>query len=142
MRVPVQKDQCVAQRCGVGVENSEHDEERGGGTAIGEHIELGAKLGRLVELAGGKAVGTVKDEADKVIKEEGVRIAVVGKGNGGEDDAEISDDVGDVKPDGPVALGTHDEKIKTLREGGMEGGVATSPSTGTCSGERDGVGGS
>lgn len=79
---------------------------------------MGAKLRRLVEFAGGKAVGAVKNEANKVIEEEDVGSAVVGKGNGGEDDAEVADNVGDVKPDGPVALRLHDGMIECCEGNG------------------------
>ena len=72
----IQRDEPLEQQRPARPGGGEEDEQAGGGAAVGDHVEDGAELGGLVEVAGGDAVEGVEEAGDAV--EEGAGAGVEG----------------------------------------------------------------
>lgn len=62
----VERDQDLEQHGIVGVGGTQMDEQTGGGAAIRDHVQDGAKLCRLVEAAGRIAIEGIEDTGQRV----------------------------------------------------------------------------
>lgn len=102
MRVAVEEDEKDEQRRVGWIQRGEQGEERAGGAAVCEHVELCAEFAGLVQDAGGQAVDCVEGEAEVVVPEEVGGGAPVEEGHDCESDADVADEVWDVQGCGPL----------------------------------------
>lgn len=100
VRVSVKENEGQRKNSGGPLYGSDDDEQGGRGAAVGQHVEQGAKLGRLVEDARRQTVGCVQHEGGRVVRSELGRRGPVRKSDGGEDHPQIADYVRNEEQDG------------------------------------------
>lgn len=100
VRGKVEGDEELVKKGVLRVRAGEVAEEAGGGATVGHHVKDGAKLGRLVQRAGGQTVQGIEETADSV--KDRTRPWVVGhvvQRCGSENYANVTNEVGNEEED-------------------------------------------
>lgn len=103
VRVAVEKDESEAQRSSIWIERSKNGKQSRRSAAIGQHVQLGAEVGRLIQLARSQAVCGIQNKASEVVGKEAPRGTPIDEGDRREDYSQVPDYVRHVQPDWPRA---------------------------------------